>query len=261
MMVIMTFLRSIYLLLPVLLLCLFASSPAVAAVSFEIFTPDSSDEVVLANMEHFYLGINYKSDVPVRFRPEAYNNQSIRAVGAHTSTANLHAAGEDKALTWIAFDNPTHIDEVIITAYDEAWSPLATDSIKVNAKWNSVIIESPKEPVEWVQALQKKERVKRDYLFDSSPKPPDVASDTLFVLCLLSIPLYIFLQIRMLRRYRLRWRELATVPLITALPITVYALSVGIGFNLRLWPPFVMYFSLFACLYLLTLWVIKKIKS
>ncbi len=257
----MTYFKSFLIFFLTLIITPLFLSQAVAAVKIEILQPNPTEELVLGNNEHFYLGIDYESDVPVRFLPTALRMGNKREVGARTSPGDLHASGKGKALTWIAFDNPTHIDEVVISAYDEAWAPLATKSITVDARWSDTVITSPREPEEWVKSLQKKERVKRDYLFDSEPKKPDVASDTLLILALLSIPLYIFLQIRMLIRYRLRWRELATVPLITALPVTMYAFGIGIGFNLRLWPPFIMYFSLFACSYLLMLWAIKKIKE
>lgn len=260
-MVSMIFFRFLFILLFSLLVTPFNVSTSVAAVDFEIFIPDAPEELILGKNEHYYIGIIYESDVPVRFLPNALRLGIRREVGARVSSAGLHAYGKAKALTWISFDNPTHIDEVVVTAFDEAWTPLATKSISTDARWSDVLIQSPREPAEWVQALQKKERVKQDYQFDSSPEKPDVASDTLFILSILSIPIYIFLQIRMLIRYRLRWRELATVPLITAMPLTVYAFWVGIGFNLRLWPPFFMYFSLFACGYLLTLWTMKRIKG
>jgi hypothetical protein len=257
----MNFIRSLTVLFLVVLISPLMLAQSAAAVTFEIFMPDPTEEVILGSNEHFYLGISYESDVPVRFLPSALRHGKKREVGARMSSAGLHASGKARALTWITFDNPTHIDEVVITAYDEAWNFLATESISVDSLWSDVIIKSSREPAEWVQKLQKKERVKSDYLFDASPKRPDIVSDTIFVLSLLSIPIYIFLQIQMLRRYRLRWRELATVPLITALPLTIYAFWVGIGFNLRLWPPFFMYFSLIACIYLLTLWTMKKIKG
>jgi hypothetical protein len=259
--VFMTYFRSLLILLLTLFITPLFLSQAVAAVRIEIFQPNPTEERILDSNEHFYLGIEYESDVPIRFLPAALRLGKKREVGARTGRADLHASGKGKALTWIAFDNPTHIDEVVISAYDEEWTPLATESITVDARWSDTVVTSPREPEEWVKALQKNERVKRDYLFDSEPKKPEVASDALLILALLSIPLYIFLQIRMLRRYRLRWRELATVPLITALPLTMYAFGVGIGFNLRLWPPFIMYFSLFACGYLVMLWTIKKIKE
>ncbi len=257
----MPFYRSLSILFLILLLAPLTSSPALAAVTFELFYSSPTEEVILGSNEPLYLGIRYDSDLPVRFLPSALRQKEKREVGARTSSADLHASGQLKALTWISFDNPTHIDEVVVTAYDEAWNEVAVASILIDSRWSETIIESPREPAEWVQALQKKERVKRDYLFDSAPKQPDPVSDIIFILSLLSIPAYIVMQIQMLRRYRLRWRELATVPLITALPLSVYAFWVDIGFNLRLWPPFFMYFSLFACGYLLTLWTIKKIRG
>jgi hypothetical protein len=259
--VFMTFIRSLLILFLVVLIFPLYATPSFAAVSFEVFIPETTQEVILGNNERLYLGISYESDQPVRFQPSALHLGKKREVGARTGTARLHASGKAKALTWIAFDNPTHIDEVIVTVYDEAWQPLATESIMTETFWTEVIMTSAREQAGWVTALQKKERVKSDYLFDASPKRPDIVSDTFFVLSLFSIPIYIFLQIQMLRRYRLRWRELATVPLVTALPLTIYAFWVGIGFNLRLWPPFFMYFSLIACIYLLTLWAMKKIKG
>ncbi len=231
------------------------------AASFEIVKLDPPVEATLGSNEQLYINVDYVSDIPLRFLASALRNGNKREVGAVMSTAALHASGDSNALIWIAFTNPTHIDEVVVTAYDEEWNSVKASSITTNTRWNGMLVESPREPIEWVLKLQKKERLKSDYMFDPAPKQPALASDTIFVLAFLSIPLYIFLQIRMLRRYRLRWRELATVPLVTALPLLIYAFWVGIGFNLRLWPPIFMYFMLSACLYLLTLWIIKKIRG
>ena len=232
-----------------------------AAVSFTITQLDPPEESILGSNEQLYINISYESDIPVRFLASALRNGEKLEVGAVMSTAGLHASGKSNALIWIAFTNPTHIDEVVVTAYDEGWNRFMSASADTNTRWSGLIVETPREPVEWVSKLQKKERLKLDYMFDPSPKQPEPASDIIFILALLSIPIYIVLQIRMLRRYRLRWRELATVPLITALPLFIYAFWVGIGFNLRLWPPIFMYFILSACLYLLTLWSIKKLKE
>ena len=253
--------RSINLLLfAVLMLPLLYGSPA-AAASFELIVLDPPLEATLGSNEQLYINVSYESNEPIRFLASALRNGDKREVGAIMSPATLHASGQSNALLWIAFANPTHIDEVIVTAYDEGWNSLMRVSAATNVRWNGTLVEIPRKPAAWVSELQKKERLKRDYLFDPEPNQPEPASDIIFILAVLSIPIYIFLQIRMLRRYSQRWRELATVPLITALPLVAYALWVGIGFNLRLWPPFIMYFVLFASGYLMTLWGIKKLKE
>lgn len=233
----------------------------VVAASFEVVRLDPAEEKTLGSNEQLYINVQYVSDIPIRFLASALRNGEKREVGAVMSSAALHASGKADAMAWIAFTNPTHIDEVVVTAYDENWDPLGSVSATVDTRWSGAVVETPRNPADWVLELQKKERLKLDYLFDPVPKQPELASDTIFVLALLSIPIYIILQIRMLRRYHQRWRELATVPLITALPLIGYAFWVGIGFNLRLWPPFFMYFMLFASGYLLTLWAVKKIRE
>lgn len=243
-----------------LMLSVFYISSASAA-SFELTGLDPSEDVTLGSNEKLYINVSYVSNDPLRFLASAMLNGEKREVGAIMSPAALHASGKSNALLWIAFANPTHIDEVVVTAYDEGWNSHMTASAVTNVRWNGALVELPREPAAWVLELQKKERLKRDYLFDPEPNQPEPASDIIFMLAILSIPIYVFLQVRMLRRYTQRWRELATVPLITALPLVAYALWVGIGFNLWLWPPFIMYFVLFANGYLLMLWGVKKLKE
>lgn len=248
------------LMLIVLLVMVGLSSPATAA-SFQLSALDPNVDTTLGSNEPLYIKLDYNSESPVRFLASAVRNGEKREVGAVFSSATLHAAGEGSALVWIAFVNPTHIDKVVVTAYDGAWQRIDSASGQTDVHWSGIPVETPRKPSAWVDELQKKERLKLDYMFDPAPKRPEPVSDIIFVLALLSIPTYIFLQVQMLRRYHKRWREMATVPLITALPMVVYALWVGIGFNVRLWPPFIMYFLLAACFYLLTLWSIKKIRS
>lgn len=248
------------------LLFIFLSTPLVLcqtvhAVSFEMAQLDPASEMTLGTNEHLSIKISYDSDEPIRFLASALRHGEKREVGAIFSSAGLHSSGKADALAWISFANPTHIDKVVVTAYDEAWNRLDSKTVPTNIRWSGALVDSPREPTKWVLTLQKKERLKRDYMFDSEPERPETASDIIFILSLLSIPTYIFLQIRMLRRYSQRWRELATVPLVTSLPLVLYAFSVGIGFNLRLWPPFFMYFMLASCFYLLMLWAIKKIRE
>ena len=257
----MNMIRSLFFLLLITLILPTVCVQSAAAVSLKIVLLDPFETKTLGTNEKLYINVSYVSDKPVRFLASALRNGEKREVGAILSTASLHASGESNALVWIAFANPTHIDEVKVTAYDDDWNGFMSASATTDMHWSGALVEAPRKPVDWVLGLQKKERLKRDYLFDPSPKQPEPVSDIILILALLSIPGYIMLQIRMLRRYKQRWRELATVPLITALPLVVYALWVGIGFNLRLWPPFLMYFFLFACGYLLMLWAIKKVRE
>ena len=260
-MTLMKMLRSLFCLFFIGFASSLTFSQIAVAASFEIVLLDPPEEVTLGSNEQLYVNVHYVSDIPIRFLASALRSGKKREVGAVMSSAGLHASGKAAAMVWIAFANPTHIDEVVVTAYDENWNSLGSVSSTTDTRWSGAAVETPREPAQWVLELQKKERLKLDYLFDPSPKQPELASDTIFVLALLSVPIYIILQIRMLRRYHQRWRELATVPLITALPLLGYAFWVGIGFNLRLWPPFFMYFMLFASGYLLTLWAIKKIRE
>lgn len=241
--------------------CLIFFCSSVYAANFKLTLTDPNVKTLLGTNEPLYVKIVYESEAPIRFLPSALFKGAKREVGAFQSSAGLHASGKGEALTWIAFDNPTRIDEIVVTAFDGEWNRLESQSVVTDSHWSGRGVAAPRSPATWVTELQKKERLKLDYMFDPAPKHPAVASDTIFVLALLSIPTYLYLQVRMLRRYRQRWRELATVPLITALPMVVYAFSVGIGFNLRLWPAFFMYFMLSACCYLMMLLVIKKIRG
>ena len=128
----------------------------VAAVSFEIILLDPAEEATLGSNEQLYINVSYESDVPVRFLASALRNVEKREVGAIMSPAGLHASGKANALTWIAFANPTHIDEVVVTAYDEEWIRFTSASTVTDTRWSGELVETPREPAAWVQVLQKK---------------------------------------------------------------------------------------------------------
>jgi len=248
----------------ILFLLLVGAAPAAAEMPsqhFEITQVYPNAEVILALKEPIYLRISYDSSVPIRFQASARSEGDAREVGAVPGRAQLYPSGKGEALITISFDNPTHIDEVVVTAYDGAWERLGETRLSFDMHWSGVQTLSQQPPAPWIGLLEKKSRLRADYLFDPDPKPPTPVSDAIVLLALLSIPLYFFLQVRMLSRYRHRWREMATAPLITLLPMFIYAFWVGIGYDLRLWPPFLIYYVLFSTGYLVAIWVVKRIRS
>ena len=69
-------------------------------------------------------------------------------------------------------------------------------------------------------------------------------------------PMYFFLQVLMLARYRGRWLLLSLAPLLVMVPLAVHAgYARAAGFNG--WPLLLVLTTPFACLYLLGLAVLK----
>ena len=75
-------------------------------------------------------------------------------------------------------------------------------------------------------------------------------------LVILTGPLYLFLQVIMLMRYRGRWRLLAAVPLVLMGPLAVHA-GFAYAAGHPLWPSLVVLGAPIVCGYLLLLAVLK----
>lgn len=235
-------------------------SSAVASIQLNVLEQDPENGAVIGLGDHLTLRVSYTSGQPLRFRVDAFREGSILEVGAITNPGTLQPSGEGETLVWIGFSNATHIDGVRITAIDAEWRELEALSVATDVTWRADAASPPRTPAAWVTKLQKSERRESDFTYDPLPKPAESLIDIFFLVSLVSLPVYLLLQVQMLRLYRTRWRELAAVPLVSLLPLILFSL-IGFGMNLGLWASFLFRCVPFALLYLLVLWVVKRFWS
>lgn len=248
-----------------LLILLWISLTCVQALpepTAKILAVDPPPGSQLAFAEKVYLRLGYHSSVPLRFRVSAYRHGEKREIGALISKASLHASGPGEALVWLSFNNPTHIDQIHIELLDVQWTPINTLSFAADLVWQAAASDKPPGPVaSWVEELDRVERRKHDYFYDPAPVPHGNLNEFVFLLTVLAAPTYLGIQILMLRRYRGRWRELAAIPLVSAMPLILYGLLVGYPFDFELWLGFVFRATPFALCYLVALWIIKRVRT
>ncbi|MDT8441594.1 MAG: hypothetical protein RQ723_08025 [Desulfuromonadales bacterium] len=255
-----------------LLTALLAAQPAWTAPVAATTGPAPQVEVLaihppagtpLAFAERAYLRLGYHSSGPLRFQLRALRSGELHEIGFSASRPTLHVSGDEEALAWLAFDNVSHIDELRIDILDVQWQRLATLSVPTDLVWLEAAVRqaTPRPPAAWVTELERIERRKKDYFFDPAPRRHGTLSDAMFLITVAAAPLYILLQVQMLRLYRRRWRELAMVPLLAAVPLVPFALIVGFDYDIELWLAFLFRATPYALLYLLTLWTVKWIRG
>jgi len=223
----------------------------------EIDRLDPGVHSALGNDEMLYVLVRYESDIPLRFQALAMRDGTALEVGAVRNPAALHAPGSGEALAWVGYTNPTHVDTVRVTVFDEEWRERYQLIAKTNMTWQGVAVETPREPAKWVNSLIKSERRKIDFVYDASPQKYGVIYDVLFFLMLGAVPAYILLQLHMLWRYQYRWRELAIIPLFPYLILFFYYLA-GLNIETSLQVTFLFRYTSFALLYLVGIWIAKR---
>jgi hypothetical protein len=255
----MTFLKTTLAAVVVLLATLStapAAEPQSAQLSFRVAAQDPADGATLAPGERLFLRIDYDSAVPVRFWAEAYRQEVLQETTAIKRTPP-YDAGHGEALVWVAFDEPIRITAVRVTAFDLAWQELGSQILDMTVTWEGAPSSQPRQPADWVRPLQKHHRQVFDTALDPLPEKPNLFYDVFLVVALISVPCYLLLQIRMLRRYRGSWRRYAAAPLFPLVPMALYSL-IGLGLETNHWVIFLTYYTPVALLYLGILWLVKR---
>ena len=223
----------------------------------EMVVVDPASSATFGYDDKLDVKIRYETDVPVRFQAIATLNGQPLEVGAIKNPAPLHAPGSGEALAWVMYLNPTHVDGVMIIVMDEAWRNLQQLSYGADVRWRDNASVNPREPAAWVTPLIKAERRKADYVYDPAPRKYGALFDVVFFLNLVSIPLFILLQLHMLWRYRYRWRELAVIPLFPYVIVGFYLLA-GLNIETSFLVTFLFRYTPWALLWLVLLWLAKR---
>ena len=256
----MTYLKTTLSLIVLFLVCFFDTSSGAQTkdnILVELVKLDPEVESSLGNDDRLYALVRYESDEPLRFQAIAMRGGEPLEVGAIRNPAPLHAQGAGEALVWVSYTNPTHIDAVRVTVFDEEWHELFRLAEESNVTWQGIAAEKPREPAEWVSSLIKTERRKMDFVYDPAPEKYGVAHDVVFFITIASIPAYILLQLHMLWRYRYRWRELAVIPIFPYLILAFY-FAAGLDIETSLQVTFLFRYTPLALLYLIALWIAKR---
>jgi hypothetical protein len=252
--------KTLFILIGWLISCLsgplsFAATPENVVVTVEALDP--SVESIIGSDELLYGLINYKSDIPLRFQAIAMHQGQVLEVGAIKNPGVLHEPGTGKALVWVGYTNPTHIDAIRVSVLDEEWHELYQLNKEADVTWQGDTSVEPRDTAEWVNTLTKTERRKMDFVYDPAPQKFGTLYDILFFLTMASFPAYVLLQLHMLWRYNYRWRELAIMPLFPYLIVLFYVIA-GLGIETSLLVTFLFRYTPLALLYLVCLWIAKR---
>ena len=256
----MSYLKSLIGVLTLSIACCFGSLSFAKSADNVLVTLVSLDpgiESTLGNDDMLYVLIRYESDIPLRFQAIAMREGDAQEVGAVRNPGTLHAPGRGEALAWIGYTNPTHIDSVRVTIFNEEWQELYQLTKEVNVKWQGGANAEPRKTADWVNSLMKSERHQQDFVYDASPQKYGLFNDLLFYLSVAAIPLYLLLQLHMLWHYQYRWRELAFIPLFPYLILAFYFI-VGLDIEASLQITFLFRYTSLALLYLVALWLAKR---
>lgn len=229
-------------------------------VSARITAFDPQPGVTLSFYDKFYLQISYDSDIPLRFQTSSFRHGVKLDYGAMENSASLNSAGKGTALVWVSFSNPTRIDEISVDVLDTEWQKIDQLGINIDSVWGAPRKDEPRKPAAWVEKLIRKERIKQEFVFDPSPTKKETVFDLFFYLSAITIPFYLFLQIQFLRRWRVRWRELSFIPILSITPM-IFLSIFGLGMEFRLWIIFIFRGIPLALIYLVVLWVVKQISE
>ncbi len=257
----MTLVRRINrLLLPPLMLVLLCAAPAGADFNLHVRIVETDPQAggALEIDQQLFFRLAYQSDIPLVFRFSAYSRGQKLEYGFYTGYPELQSAGEGEALGWIGFTNVTHIDEVRVAILNARREKIGEIVKPFPFSWKEPgSVAGQRKKPGWVARLQRHQDWLRDRLSDPFAQRERTLRDWLFYLNVVSVPLYLLLQAYALYRFRGRWRDLATIPLVSLAPL-VFASLVGFGMELRYWVVFIFRGTPFALLFMVVLWWFRR---
>ena len=222
-----------------------AQAPAVEVAIVALDPPSGYD---LAPGRKLSARIQYKSDVPVRFRMEGRWHDKP-ATASMLNPMPAYPAGEGEAVAWIAYRGPASLDEIAIKVLDEKWQSISAVKMPVLIDWRE---GAPSRPVaQWASELSAQQQ---DMLTDtwSSRDTESSRGFDLFLIMPAAMLAYFLLQPLAITRFEGRWRMAAYAPLVVTVPLVLHALVALIAGS-NLWPLLLIFCLPFATLYLVAL--------
>ena len=248
----------LWLIVCMLIACCFASlAQAFDPHGVEIVAIDPDTKTTLGREEQLYVNVRYEADIPLRFQAIGMFNGAPLEVGAIKNPPALHAPGTGEALAWVMYTNPTHIDAVQITVFNQQWQKMSQLLHDVDIAWQDAPARETRNRADWVAPLIRSERRQMDYVYDPTPRKYGILYDIFFFLNVASIPAYILLQLHMLWRYRYRWRELAVIPIFPYFIVGFY-IAAGLNIETALLVTFLFRYTPCALMWLIVLWLAKR---
>ncbi len=242
-----------------LLLLLSASPAAAAEVRLQVLETDPPSPATLGHWEPFHLRIGYDSDRTIRVRGDAFLQD--KRVTSISSGSPRYEPGTGEAYVWLAFTEAARVDKVVVTAEDDVTrKPLAQTEVVVELTWTGIKQpEAPRARASWVERLRaENERRSKAESAAYMNRPVPWWEGVLFFVAIWAGPVYLVLQVVLLRRYRGAWRlavAVPAVPMTGVLIYTVYAYQAGSN----LFPLVLIFTSPVALLYLLGLMVARHV--
>ncbi len=203
----------------------------------------------LAVGDGLHVRLGYRSDRPVRFQMKGLALGKNVTAGAMYNVAPPYPAGEGEAIAWLAYRQPTAIDEIMITAMGADWKPIGTLGAPATIGWSTGI---PKRQMpEWASRMHQAQQAMAARQMEQHGRSSS-GSGLLLLLLPLGALLYFVLQPLTVWLFDRGWRLAALAPLIATVPLILHAgLAFATGANL--WPLLLILFLPFATLYLLGL--------
>lgn len=249
--------------LPALLLICF-SLPAFAQgpgspPDIRIQDTDPPSGALLDAREPLYLRIAYASAIPLRFQAAAYRGGVPVERAASFNPAPLYPAGSGEAVAWVAFDGATAIDEVRVRVMDRDWQPVTGVSQTIDLRWSDVMPEYWRTPAAWAKRLSDAQQdMVRRAAQEHAAGQSGGWGNVLVMLMGLSLPAYLILQVWLWRSSHGGWRRAALAPLLLMVPLLLYTVFAFLA-DSNLWPLVLLFLSPLACLYLLLLWIARRL--
>jgi hypothetical protein len=132
-----------------------AGSPSIQILEFD----PPPGEVTLSPGEPMYIRLVYRSDMPLRFRPTAFQNgEKLNPEPSFSNpvfdpATHVHPAGYREAITWFIYHGETGISELQLAVQDEHGQTLKVIPVPVKMNWSGRTYRKWRNPAEWVRAL------------------------------------------------------------------------------------------------------------
>jgi len=227
-------------------------TPAAEAQTLRAIETDPPAGAVLAEREPLFVRLAYTSDGPARFDVEGWLDGRAMP-GAATSIQPEYPAGDGETLVWLAYSEPTRVDELRVRMYDAERRVVAEATVPVDAEWRRGTADPRRVRAEWVGPLNERQQqlgsAARARAAADAGDAGDGAVDALLGIMMLSLVGYPLLQFHVYRTWRGRWRIAGLLPLVGAAPVLVItALALAAGSNL--WPLLLLFTFPVGLLYL-----------
>ena len=189
-----------------------------APIEFQIVQSDPGFASSLARGERLFVRLTYRSNRPVRFRMQGFVGGADVKDGAMYNAAPPYPAGEGEALVWLAYRQPTHIDEIRVTAHDVGWEPLTSSSVAVDLAWSAAT--GNRAPAAWASRLSNEQQ---EAVRQKIEQRDSSGGALLFFLLVGGVLGYFVLQPLTVLWLDGRWRLAAAAPLVATVPLMLHA--------------------------------------